>query len=121
MAKKILLLLLICCSTLEIRAQNVALGNWQTQLPYANATSVALSKNYLYGASQFAVFSYNLEDGSIKKYTKSEGLSDVGISTIGYDTTTSTLIIAYTNSNIDILRNGKITNLPEDGEYLGII
>lgn len=112
MAKKILLLLLICCSTLEIMAQNVALGNWQTQLPYANATSVALSKNYLYGASQFAVFSYNLEDGSIKKYTKSEGLSDVGISTIGYDTTTSTLIIAYTNSNIDILRNGKITNLP---------
>jgi hypothetical protein len=112
MSKKILLLLFLFWSSLEIMAQNAALGNWQTQLPYANATSVALSKNYLYGSSEYAVFSYNLEDGSIKKYTKSEGLSDVGISKIGYDTTTNTLIIAYTNSNIDILRNGKVTNLP---------
>lgn len=92
--------------------QNVPLGNWQTHLPYENARSVALSKNNLYAASEYAVFSYHLQDGSIQKYTKSEGLSDVGISTIAYDTSTSTLIVAYNNSNIDIVRNGKVTNIP---------
>ncbi|MCO5231814.1 MAG: hypothetical protein M9958_11745 [Chitinophagales bacterium] len=96
----------------QVSAQNVAIGQWQTHLPYSNATSVALSQNNLYGASEFAVFSYRLSDGSIKKYTKSEGLSDVGISAIGYDTLTNSLIIAYSNSNLDILQNGKVKNLP---------
>lgn len=92
--------------------QNVPLGHWQTHLPFENARSVALSKNNLYATSEYAVFSYNLQDGSIKKFTKSEGLSDVGVSTIGYDTLTSTLIIAYNNSNIDIIQNGKVINIP---------
>ena len=40
------------------------------------------------------------------------GLAEVFTSQVGYDTVTSTLIIAYTNSNIDLIQNGKITNLP---------
>lgn len=102
----------ILCAQWLLNAQNLPLGQWQTHLPYANANSVALSHQYLYASSASAVFSYHLTDGSIKKYTKSEGLSDVGISSIAYDTATSSLIIAYTNSNIDILRDGKIKNLP---------
>ncbi|MCO5232330.1 MAG: hypothetical protein M9888_01185 [Chitinophagales bacterium] len=96
----------------QVSAQNIALGQWQTHLPYSNATSVALSQNNLYGSSEYAVFSYHLGDGSIKKYTKSEGLSDVGISTIAFDTLTRSLIIAYSNSNLDILQGGKVKNLP---------
>ena len=95
-----------------INAQHIPIGTWQTHLPYSNTNSVAVSKDYLYASSQYAVFSYNLHDGSIKKYSKSEGLSDVGVSCIGYDTTTSSLIIAYSNSNVDILQDGKVTNLP---------
>lgn len=97
---------------MHLSAQNLQLGQWQTHLPYVNTKSIALSKQYLYGSSEYAVFSYHLGDGSIKKYTKSEGLSDVGVSCIGYDTVTSSLIIAYTNSNIDILKDGKVKNLP---------
>jgi len=104
-------LIWIAC-LLPSHGQNVPIGTWQTHLPYANAVSVAHSKNYLYGASESAVFSYSLADGSIKKFTKAEGLSDVGVSAIAYDTTTSSLVIAYTNSNIDILRDGKVMNLP---------
>ncbi len=112
MSRIILFLLGMICALMHLSAQNLQLGQWQTHLPYANTKSIALSKQYLYGSSEYAVFSYHLGDGSIKKYTKSEGLSDVGVSCIGYDTATSSLIIAYTNSNIDILRDGKVKNLP---------
>ncbi|MCO5248996.1 MAG: hypothetical protein M9887_08625 [Chitinophagales bacterium] len=112
MPKRFLSLFILLGVVIMVCAQNVPLGHWQTHLPYANTTAVALSENYLYSTSSYAAFAYNLKDGSLKTYTKSEGLSDAGISTLAYDTMTNSLIIAYENSNIDILRNGKVTNLP---------
>lgn len=102
--------MLFCISNLP--AQNVALGTWQTHLPYRNAYGVAASKENIYCAAEYAVFSYNINDRSIKKYSTSEGLSDVGIAAVGYDTLSKMLLVAYTNSNLDLLQNGKVTNLP---------
>lgn len=112
MHRTLLTLIAIIICHLHLSAQNMPIGSWKTHLPYKNARSVALSKNYLYTASGSAVFSYHLNDGSMKIYSKSEGLSDVGIASIAYDTSTSSLIIAYANSNIDLLRDGKVKNLP---------
>jgi hypothetical protein len=93
-------------------AQNVPLGTWQSHIPYNNGVSLAASSNNIYCGTVSAVFSYNLNDGSIKRFTKAEGLSDVGVSAVAYDSSTSSLIIAYNNSNIDILQDGKVNNLP---------
>ncbi len=112
MSKQLLSVLIFFLGLNILLGQNMNIGQWQTHLPYKNARSVALSKNYLYGASGSSVFSYHLEDGSMKTFSKSEGMSDVGVSTIAYDTVTSSLIVAYANSNIDILQNGKVRNLP---------
>lgn len=108
-------------SILYTNAQNVTLGTWQTHLPYKNAFGVAASKEHIYCAAEYSVFSYNTSDRSIKKFSTSEGLSDVGISAVGYDTLSNMLIIAYTNSNIDLLQNGKVSNLPfiKDAVSLG--
>lgn len=112
MTRLILLLSTLLISAINLLAQNLPLGEWNSHLPYKNARSVALSNNYLYTASGSAVFSYSLKDRSMKIYSKSEGLSDVGVSKIAYDTSTSTLIIAYSNSNIDLIQDGKVKNLP---------
>lgn len=93
------------------KAQNYPLGTWHTHLPYNTAVDVCKSKDYIYAATPYAVFAVNTSDNSMKTYTKSSGLNDVGIEAIGYDTSSNTLIIAYSNANIDILQNGKVYNI----------
>ncbi|MBE0640697.1 MAG: hypothetical protein IH599_01595, partial [Bacteroidales bacterium] len=44
---------------------------------------------------------------------KVEGLSDFGISWITYSKEFQTLVIAYTNTNIDLLQKGKIVNISD--------
>ena len=49
----------------------------------------------------------------IKKFrVKASGLNDIGVAAIGWDGTTAQLLIAYNNSNLDILNTkGTIKNL----------
>ncbi len=97
----------ICAS-----AQSIPLGTWTAHLPLQNATSLCQSKEYIYGACENGVIGVNIENNFLEKYTKVSGLAEVFVAQVGYDTTTSTLVIAYNNSNIDLIHNGKITNLP---------
>src|SRR6185437_8442166 len=46
-------------------------------------------------------------------YNKVEGMSDVGMEQIGYDTTTNTVILAYQNDNIDLFKNNSFFNIPD--------
>ncbi len=93
-------------------AQNLPLGTWTAHLPLQNAVGIAQSGENIYGAAEYGVFSVNIGNGFIEKYTKSNGLSEVPVKAVGYDMATSTLLIAYKNSNIDLIQNGKVINLP---------
>ncbi len=107
----IIFFLLFGCG-LTSNAQNLALGSWTAHLPLRNATSVCQSRDYIYAACENGVIGANIDNNFLEKYTKVSGLAEVFVAQIAYDTTTSTLIIAYKNSNIDLIHDGKITNLP---------
>lgn len=96
-----------------IQAQNVPLGTWTDHLPLRNGISVTESKNKVYGAMSYGVVSIDKSDLSIQRITRASGLSEVAVQSVGYDTATATLVIAYTNGNIDLMQDGKIINLPE--------
>lgn len=96
----------------KTHAQNLPLGTWTAHLPLQNATSVCQSKGNVYAACSNGVIGVNIDNNFLEKYTKVSGLAEVFVSQVGYDTATSTLVIAYENSNIDLIHNGKITNLP---------
>lgn len=102
-------------------AQNLPLGTWTAHLPLQNAASICQSKNYVYAGCENGVIGVNMDNHLIEKYTKVSGLSEVFVAQVGYDTATSTLVIGYTNSNIDLIQNGKIKNLPylKDADITG--
>ena len=59
-----------------------------------------------------SLMSYSPEDQAVKLYSKSDGLSDVGISHIAYSPDAGALVLVYgQNSNIDILTNDGFTNI----------
>lgn len=60
------------------------------------------------------LYVFDEEDASLGIYDKSNALSDHGIYDIAYSKETHSLIILYTNGNIDIMNmNGGVHNLPE--------
>jgi len=110
--KKIIFSLLYFLITSVTSAQ-MAIGEWQTHLAYNNVTQTAPAGNLIYALSDGALFSYNTEDQSISLFNKVNLLSDTGISYIKYSSIHNTLIIVYKNSNIDLLTNESIYNIPD--------
>ena len=89
---------------LPIRAQN-AVGEWQTYLSYHNSTRSEVVGSKLFILANGGLYSYDKEDTSIRTYSKSFPLSDTEIYHIAYQPAYKTLIIVYSNANIDLLVN----------------
>ena len=89
------------------------LGQWRTHLPYNYCNLVEVTGDKVFGSSTGGLFTYNLEDNSVEKLSKIDGLSDNGVSAMRWSDELRTLILAYQSSNIDIIRDGVIVNLPD--------
>ena len=94
-------------------SQNIGIGKWRNHFSYAKIYKTVVAHNRVYAQAKLGLFYYDIEDGSINKLSKTEGLSDVGISTIAYDKQTNCLAIAYKNSNIDLIINNIIYNISD--------
>ncbi len=110
-----LLFLLLAFSSLFTSAfsQEIGIGEWRDHLPYRKVIAVAEAGNIIYAATPYSIFFLNTEDNSINRLSKINGLSDVGISSIKYNPELDVLVIAYSNANIDLLKDGKIINLSD--------
>lgn len=97
----------------ELSAQPLAIGDWRYHAAYASVQSIAVAdaENLVYAASNNAIFSYDMSTGEIQRYNKTNGMSDVGIQRIDYSEFAQTLIIAYSNGNIDLLKDGFFINI----------
>ena len=96
-------------------AQNeVSIGNWRTHLPYHKVIAVEPVGNLIYAATEYELFYYDKDDNSVRILNKINGLSDVGISTMGYCESQRKLFVAYTNANVDLIdREGNISNMSD--------
>lgn len=94
-------------------SQDLALGQWRVHLPFIKARAVAEAGDRIYCASDRGLFYYNRNENNVEPLSKISGLSELNVSTLGFDSGTSTLLIAYTNANIDLLAGNKIYNLSD--------
>ena len=112
MYKKIFLLYLFHLSIYFAFSQQI--GSWRMHFNTNNTKQIAYSNDKLIAATEKAILLYDLSDFSIRELNKANALSDIGISSIAYNQTEQTFVIAYTNSNIDLISNDlSIRNLPD--------
>lgn len=109
----ILSILFIITCQLNIYAQKSTIGAWRTHMPYQQVVEVLEYGNVLYGICNSGVFSLNLNDSTYQLITKIDGLSEVKIKTAGIDKSTGTIIIAYENTNIDVIKGKEIINVDD--------
>src|SRR6476661_3437478 len=86
---------------------------WREHLPYQGTIDVTASPNKLYAATEYSLFSVDRQTNEITRLNKGSGLSETGVSVIKYDEFTNKLYVGYSNSNIDIIDDKGIHNIPE--------
>lgn len=94
-------------------------GSWSDHLVYTTAQSVAVGTDEVYASTGSSILVYNKGFAELKKLSRINGLTETGISTIAWSEENKTLIIAYTSTNVDLLINNIIYNLPDiDRKYI---
>lgn len=106
---RIAFLILCCFSIIKTNAQNSigAIGTWREHYNNFNIQQVIKGDQY-YLASKNQLIVYNETTGQIGFLGKSDGLHEIGIQTIAWDPQNEQLIIAYTNSAIDIVKGNQV-------------
>ena len=107
----ILVLLTVWCSL--VFSQNIGIGKWRNHFSYTKIYKTVVAGSRVYAQADLGLCYYDEDDGTLNKLSKIEGLSDVGISTIAYDAETRCLVVAYKNSNVDLVVNDKVVNLSD--------
>ena len=107
------LLFLLFSGLAQVFAQQVPVGQWSDELPYTLVNSVTDAGTLIYASTPYAVFYFDKENNSVVRITKITGLSDIGISSINYNPAYKTLVIAYSNANIDLIKNNVIINISD--------
>lgn len=108
----LILTTLISLPQLPLKGQNVSIGEWRVHTPYGNPREILQAGDLFYISNSLAVYSYDTRDGAIQRFSKVNLLSDIGVRSIFLQEEREALVIAYSNSNIDVLEEGQIFNFP---------
>ena len=88
-------------------------GSWSDHLSYNTARSLAVSTKDVFVSTGSSIVVYNKEFAELKKMSKINGLTETGISAIGWSEETDALVIGYSSTNVDLFINNTIFNIPD--------
>lgn len=95
------------------QSQNIAVGDWQTHLPFQNVSSLTTDGEQLIAGTLGGVLYFNTTDNSVERLSTVNGLSGVDVAQVHYNTKENLLIIGYNDFGIDIY-NGNTVNTFSD-------
>ncbi len=88
-------------------------GTWTDHLVYSTARNIAAGSEEIYASTGSSLIVYNREYDELRKMSRVNGLTETSISTISWSEEYGALIIAYSSTNIDILKDNLIYNIPD--------
>lgn len=92
---------------------NVPIGSWRDHLSYYQTQKITQVEDRILVSAGSAMFFYDKGDNSMERFSKVNGLTDAGIVQLAYDKESKCIIVVYDNSNIDIIQNEKVYNIPD--------
>ena len=111
MRKSLIFACLLLISSLS--GGQTPVGTWTDHLVYASAKSIAVGSEEIYASTGSSLIIYNREYDELRKMSRVQGLSETSISTIAWSEENKALVIAYSSTNLDILEDNLIFNIPD--------
>ena len=100
---------LLCIGTLK--AQSIAIGSWRTHFSYQSARLLTATESKVFCAVENGLFSYSVDDRSIRKLSKLDGLSGAGVTAMAYHPDQTVLVIGYSSGQVDLIFEDEIINI----------
>lgn len=91
----------------------IPIGTFRSHLSYYGTHSIAVSQDIVYAAAESGLVYYDKNEQKLESWSKVEGLSESDIDHLFYDEKSDYLIIAYKSANLDFVRDGRLTNVPD--------
>ncbi len=110
--KKYLVSLYLFLFLCRINGQ-LPVGFWSDHLRYNTAMGIAVGTEEVFTSTGASLLIYNKEFRELRKMSTVNGLSETGISTIAWSEETGTLIIAYKNTDIDLVKKNTVYNISD--------
>ena len=88
-------------------------GTWKDYLSFSEANKIAMAPGKVYCATGGGLMYYDLQDNSVNKFSGISQLSDFGIKTIAWSDESNVLVVAYNNSNIDLVYEDRVMNISD--------
>ena len=117
--KPIAFCLLLFAAYLNLNAQ-IAPGQWRDELPYHTIRTIIQIKDRIYCQTDHSLFYYDRKENNLSRMNKIQGLSEVGVAAIAYSESKDFLIVGYTSTNIDLVKDNTILNFPEIKNKIGL-
>ena len=89
---RFLITAIVLLMALPLRSQIVK-ESWRDHLSYDNGRALAVTESEVYCATDIGMLCYDKEDGSIRRLTTINGLSDMEIGSIAYSDANHILVI----------------------------
>lgn len=105
--------LLILLSLHTFLLSQTPVSTWSDHLSYSSVQCIAVGGDQVYASTGSSLLIYNKRFSELKKMSRINGLSETGISTISWSEENKTLIIAYGNTNVDLVKNNIVMNIPD--------
>lgn len=96
-----------------VASQNIPVGTWRTHFSYQNAQRLARTDDKVFCAASNGLFSINLDNHEIRKLSKIDGLSDVGVSAMKYVDFQHVLVIGYQSGLVDFVFDNGIRHISD--------
>lgn len=103
-------------TTMPVMAQipRPAVNSWKAYLPYRNVIDYVTPDNrHFYCVSRSSFFVFDAEENIAESYSKANGMNDVDMAFVNYDSKTDKVVLTYANGNIDLYANGVFENIPD--------
>ncbi|MEQ9437767.1 MAG: hypothetical protein RIG62_01920 [Cyclobacteriaceae bacterium] len=97
-------ILYVLGSGLTLYAQSdIPVETWRTHFSYQDSRIITITPERVYVAAEYGLFYLSKSDNSLAVLSKSDGLSDVGVTAMHYDEASGSLLLAYRSGVVDLV------------------
>ncbi len=107
-----LMLTVILALMPELQA-DVPVGQWRHHLPNNRILHIDETPDRIVGATAYGLVVINKGDNSAERINKVHGMSDFGISAMGWSEEHEVILAGYENGNLDLIDGNTVVNIPD--------
>ncbi len=89
------------------------IGQWREHLPYHSAIDVESGSGFIYAATPYSIFYVDVTGNSVTRMSRVTGLAETAVNSISINSNSGKLLVAYSNSNLDIIYRNDVFNIPD--------